>query len=152
MISSPLSVWLELWESSAKAFGVGFRFAEMAQAAGEVIRSRSETIGSAVRDPLNGDYRELGRMVPEKLIAFNRAGGSIIDDLNAIQANAQANWSHGVSLMLSGRPPSAADAAAMWTRSSAVLSRSVSMAGKAMDPVHRTATGNARRLRRNNAR
>jgi hypothetical protein len=151
-MTSPFGLWLDLWESSARSMTAGFRFAEMMQASGEVVRSRSATIGEAMRDPLNGDYRELGLMVPEKVEAFSGAVHSIFGDVAAIQASAQANWSQAASLMMSGRAPTLAEAGAMWTRSGQALNRSIAMAGKALVPVHGAATANARRLRKKKTR
>jgi hypothetical protein len=148
LMTSPFGMLFDLWESGARTMTAGFHFAEMMQASGEVVRSRSATIGEAMRDPLNGDYRELGLMVPEKLEAFSGAAHSIFGDVAAIQASAHANWSQAASLMIAGRAPTIAEAGAMWTRSGQALNRGIGMAGKAMVPVHGAATANARRLRK----
>lgn len=146
-MTSPFGLWLDLWESGMKAASSGLRLAETAHASREVIEHRSKAMSAAMHDPLNADYRELGRMIPEKVEAFSRAGFSAVSDLASIQASLHANWSHAMSIMLSGRMPTMADTSAMTARSSAALNRSVNLAGKALAPVHRTATGNARRLR-----
>ncbi|HWI85595.1 MAG TPA: hypothetical protein VNT42_04630 [Sphingomonas sp.] len=145
-ITSPLDFWLGLWRSGAKATQTSIRFTEMMVASSEVVSSRSGSIADAMRDPLNGDYRELGRMVPEKIDAFSSAGASMWKDMGALQASALAAWSHGASLML--RPSTMADAATMWTHSGDMIGRSMDMGGKAMAPIHRQATANARRLRK----
>jgi hypothetical protein len=145
---SPFGLWLDMWESGARSMTAGLRFAEMMQASSDVVRSRTTTIGEAMRDPLNGDYRELGLMVPEKVEAFSGAAHSIFGDVAAIQASMHANMSQAASLMLAGRAPTMAEAGAMWTRSGQALSRSLGMANKAMAPVHGKATANARRLRK----
>ena len=151
-MTSPFAMWLDLWESGARSMTAGLRFAEMMQASGEVVRSRSTTIGEAMRDPINGDYRELGLMVPEKIEAFSGAAHSIFGDVAAIQASTQANMAQAASLMMAGRAPTISEASAMWTRSGQALSRSLAMAGKAMAPVHGKATANARRLRKKKTR
>jgi len=151
-MTSPFGLWLDLWQSGARSMTAGCRFTEMMQASADVVRSRSATIGHAMRDPLAGDYSELGRMVPEKVEAFSDAARSIVGDVAAIQASMQANASQAAALMLAGRVPTFAEAGEMWTRSGEALSHSLGMASKAMAPVHRKATANARRLRKKKAR
>ncbi|WP_116091603.1 hypothetical protein [Sphingomonas crusticola] len=146
-IASPFDFWLGLWSSGAKATQTGLRFTEMMAASSEVMHSRLGSIAHAMSDPLNGDYRELGRMVPEKVEAFSRAGASMMGDVGALQANMLAAWTHGAAVMLSGRPSTLADAATAWTRSGDMFERSIGMSGKAMAPIHKQATANARRLR-----
>jgi hypothetical protein len=120
----------------------------MTAASGEVIGSRCGSMAAAMRDPLNGDYREFERMIPEKVDAFTRAGASMWQDVGALQSSALAAWSHGAAMMMSGKPSTLADAAAVWTRSGDMLGRSLDMGGKAMAPIHLQATANARRLRK----
>ena len=146
-MTSPFDLWLGLWKSGARATQTSLRFAEMMSASSEVINTRCGTIANAMRDPLNGDYRELERMVPEKVEAFSRAGAVMWTDVGALQAGAFAAWSQGAALMLSGRPSTMAEAATAWTRSAAMIERSLDMGGKALAPIHRQATANARRLR-----
>ncbi len=147
-MTSPFSLWFDLWSSAGKAATTGLRVAETAQASRKVLESRSRMIQAAIADPMRADHAELGRMVTEKVAAFGRAGVAATGDVLAIQASLQSNWSHAMSLMLSGRLPTAADANAMAARSSNAVTRSIAVAGKALAPVHRTATGNARRLKR----
>lgn len=145
---SPFDFWAGLWRSGMEAAQTGLRMTEMLAASAEVVESRCGTAAAALRDPLHGDYRELARMVPEKVEAFARAGTSVWHDLAALQASSLAGWSHAAGLLASGRFWSAQDGMALWNRSGEMVSRSMGMSGRALVPVHRTATANARRLRR----
>jgi hypothetical protein len=126
----------------------GVKMTETMQASGEVIDSRVRTMAAAALDPLGGDYRELGRMVPEKVDAFTQAGATALDDLVAMQSAAMANYQQLVSIALKGRAPTPAEAEAMWARSCGIAARAMDSTGRALAPVHKRATANARRLRR----
>lgn len=141
-------LWGDMMKSGIGAAETGARFAEMVTASADVVESRSRSIADACRDPFGGDYRELGRMVPEKIDAFAKAGRIAVAEVAALQSAAFANWQHLTSLALSGRTPTPTDLTRLATRSTRMATRAADAAGKTMAPIHRAATGNARRLKR----
>ncbi|MBA3896273.1 MAG: hypothetical protein H0X36_03875 [Sphingomonadaceae bacterium] len=141
MTANPYDFWLGMWRT-------GMRLTETMHASGAVIDSRSRAMMDAARDPLNGDYRELNRMLPEKVAAFSQAGASLAADFWALQTQAMANWSQMMTLAMNGRGVSLRDWMAMASRSSAMMTRTGRSGAKALAPVHRAATANARRLKR----
>ncbi len=148
MWSDPFRFWTDVWAAGAEMTRTSVKFGEMAQASAEVIESRSRSIAAACRDPLGSDYRELARMVPEKLAAFQEAGAASLADIQAFQAAAMANWQQMTALAISGRPPSTAAMNAFANRTSQMAKRASAAGGKALAPVHSRATANARRLRK----
>lgn len=146
MTDSALDVWAGWWRNGAEIARTGLRLAEMAQAAGTVIDSRSRTLLAAARNPADADHRELARMLPEKVEAFSQAGASALGDLCALQVDALATWQQLMGVALSGKPASLADLDSLVRRSSRMTDRLVASGGKALDPVHRRTLSNARRL------
>lgn len=149
---NPFELWTGMLRDGAAITRTGFQLAETMQASHAVIDQRSRTIASACRDPLSADYAELGRMVPEKVAAFSQAGAAALDDFHAIQNETLAHWQQLMSIGLRGRLPTGAEMAAMTARSARVATRGAAAAGKALAPIHRTATANARRLQRGRPR
>ena len=148
MTMTPFDYWTGLWRAGQAIAESGIRLAETAEASRAVVASRSGTILSASRDPLNGDYAELSRMVPEKVAAFSEAGASAFDDLRRVQAQSIANWQMMMGIALKGRMATMAEMTTLTTRSAEIVERSAKAGGKALAPIHRSATGNARRLSR----
>jgi hypothetical protein len=142
------SAWAGLWSSGLRLAETGMRMTEVMRASGEVIDSRVRTIAEAAANPLGGDYRELGRMVPEKVDAFSRAGATALGDLVAMQAAALANYQQMASIAFTGRAPTVAEAEAMWSRSLGIVTRAMDSTGRALAPVHGRVTANAKRLRK----
>ena len=122
----------------------GTKWVELMMATGEVVQSRSQTIAAACRDPAGADHRELARMVPEKVQAFSQAHAALARDAGAIQSE----WLKLASMSMSGALLSPAGALDWWQRSARLVDTMAGTAGKAMTPVHRAATGNAKRLRK----
>lgn len=143
---TPFDFWTGMWRSGQAMADAGMKMAQMADASRTVIETRSQAMLAASRDPLNGDYAELSRMVPEKVAAFARAGASAVDDLQAVQAQAIANWQMMMGIALKGRAATPAEVGTMTSRTATIIERSAKAAGRALAPVHRSATGNARRL------
>lgn len=142
------SAWADVWSSGMRMAQTGYRMTETMNASREVIDSRVRTMAEAAVDPMGGDYRELGRMIPEKVEAFGRAGASAFGDLVAMQSAAMANCRQFASLAMAGRAPTVAEAEVMWVRSCGILSQAMDSTGRALAPLHSGATANARRLRR----
>lgn len=134
----------------------GLRAAETIAASQDVIGARSGLIRTALRSPLEADYRELAAMVPEKVEAFSKAGSAIAGEWWAMQADALAQAQQLGAMALRGRPPTAAEWNAMTARTIAhgvrAFERSVALGAGAVKPVHARATSNARRLKRTKKR
>lgn len=152
MAWSPFTLWTDMWTAGMNLADAGLKFGEMLGASAVVVGSRCGTIAAAARDPLQGDYAELGRMVPEKMDAFSRSGRSVMADICSIQSDAVSNWLQLARIAAAGRPPGSTEAARMASRSSRMNARACAAAGKAIAPVHRRATANARRLKRKKPR
>ncbi len=148
----PLLLWSRMIDSGIALSQTGYRFAELMQASTDVIAHRSADMADAARDPLHGDYQEMARMVPEKVAAFGSAAASAADDLRLIQADAFANWRQMAAIATSGRAPRLADLDAIGNRTVRMTERALAAGGKAMRPVHKAATGNAKRLKARPAR
>jgi hypothetical protein len=132
----------------------GTKFSEMMLASHSVIGTRVDLMGAAVRSPLDGDYAELGRMVPEKMAAFSKSGVALSDDWRKAQADLFDQWREWVTLMTD--VPTMGRLSAFGKRSTGrgarAVVRSMGTGGRALDPVHKTATANARRLKRGGAK
>jgi hypothetical protein len=135
-----------MWRSGCALAATNMKVVETLQASQSVVDRRAKTIDSAMRDPLGADYAELARMGPEKVAAFTAAGASAFADVQALQADAFAACRQMFGLAMAGRLPSAAEMTAIVSRSSRMMERAAGAGGKALAPVHRAATGNARRL------
>ncbi|ODP38907.1 MULTISPECIES: hypothetical protein [Sphingomonas] len=112
-----------------------------------VMGSRSQTIDTAMRNPLQGDYRELGKMVPEKVAAFGKAGSVMANDWTAIHGEMLDQGRDLMSALFSW-PPNAARMARIADRGSRLALEMSLAGGRAMAPVHAAVTANDRRLRR----
>jgi hypothetical protein len=139
MIYTPFDFWLGVMRT-------GQKMSATMDASKAVIDSRMQTMAHAARDPLRGDYQELGLMVPEKVEAFSRAGASVMKDALAIQSAAMANWN--ALAAMAWRPATLGDWVGIADRTAGMAKRAGQSGGRALAPVHRAATGNARRLNR----
>lgn len=106
-----------------------------------VIARRSELIADAASNPAEADFAELGRMVWEKGPAFALAGMAWAKDWQALQTAWAGQMLDMVRVATGGAPS---------TRGTARLNRAAARAmgagGRAIAPLHRAATANARRL------
>lgn len=132
MHCNPLQFWADYW-STARSMGRWVQqMGEIAAASQDVIGRRSWIIAEAASNPLDGDYAEISRMVPEKVVAFGRAQQALLEGLTAMQAQALAAWATGWPAM--DMPAS-------------VFRDAVRTAERAIEPIHETSTGNAQRLK-----
>lgn len=138
MRSNPWSDWQRLWRA-------GTMMSETLTASQAVIGHRQRTIEEAMSDPLGADHAELGRMVSEKATAFGTAGASLASDWWAMQADMNAQAA-AIGRMMTGHIPGPRAAQAMMTRGQRLGSAGLASSVRAMTPIHRTATANARRL------
>jgi hypothetical protein len=143
---TPLDFWTSAWRNTASLMKVGVKAQEMANASAFVFAIRSRAIEEAVRDPLNADYGELSRMVPEKLQAFSQAGSDAFSDLFAWQAEAYAVWQQAVGMMMGGKLPTLSQFERLSARSMRMATSASIASSKELAPIHKTATANARRL------
>lgn len=148
MLFSPFDLWSGWMRNSVAMAQMGFRFAEMAQASQMVIGSRSQTIMASAQGASGADQRELARMLPEKIEAFSLAGMAAFGDMAAMQADAFAAWRQMAGMAMSGRVPTATEIESLARQGNRMVDRAISAGGKALAPVHRQATSNARRLSR----
>lgn len=148
MHPNPMTAWMSLWRAGWDVAQTGMKMGELAQASQEVVESRTASIKQALRNPLKGDYRELARMVPEKVSAFTKAAASATQDARALQADAVANYQQ-LTEMASGRHlVTPLDWLTLMARSTRMMECALLAGGKAMAPIHLTATNNAKRLKR----
>jgi hypothetical protein len=135
----------DLWREWQRLMRAGTMWGETISAAHEVVGYRSKTIKAALNNPFAADHVELGRMMSEKGTAFGAAGASLSRDYFAMHADLTAQ-SAALGKMMIGQLPTPGATQAMMTRTqrlgSAVLTSSI----RAMTPVHKAATANARRL------
>lgn len=128
------------------------RACETLIASGQVIAARTTMINDATCSPLDGNYSELGKMVPEKAEAFGKAGAAIAHDWWAMQSAFLAEAQHLGTMAMKGRAPTLAELSALSTRNAAFAMRSLERASaigaKGLRPIHARATSNARRLKR----
>lgn len=146
---NPFQFWTDSLAAGEAMMRTGLRFGEMMAASAEVIDHRSRVIGDACRNPFAADHAELGLMVPEKIEAFQEAATAAAADMAAAHSMLLRNWQEMTAMMVQGHLPTAAQTRALAERSSRIGRRTTAAASKALAPVHRKATANARRLRRN---
>lgn len=148
--------WSRLIASGAEATRTGLRAVDAMNAAHTVIAARTTIIRAAMADPLGADHRELGRMMPEKVSAFSRAGAATVGAWWAGQSAWMGQMHHLGRMATLGRPPSPAELLDLNARFAALALGSIEAATRlganSLAPVHRQVTANARRLQRRQAR
>ena len=145
---TPFDLWSDMWINGMRLAQAGWKTGEMMHASADVIGSRCQSIAEASRNPLAGDYADLGRMVPEKLDAFSRSGWAALRNLETMNAAAAANMAQVSRIAAAGRLPTPVEAQRIATRSSRMIACASAAAGKTLAPVHKRATSNARRLKK----
>jgi hypothetical protein len=152
-------------DMAARLGTTGAELAETAVKAGEMAVAAGTVIGHRVALGARGDISEVTRMSTEKIAAFTAAGSAILGEWHDIQrefarlALAQAQASAGAAFSLGlGLTPFGlislhqryiADTMSRTTDHSVrIAALAAGVGGVALDPVHRTAIDNARRLTR----
>jgi hypothetical protein len=133
------------WREWQRLIRAGTMWSETLTASHEVVGHRTKTIEDALSDPFGADHAELGRMVSEKGAAFGAAGASLARDYFSIQAELSAQAAAMGKLMM-GQLPTPRAALAMTARARRLGSAGLAISIRAMTPVHKAATANARRL------
>ncbi len=132
------------------------RGVETLRASQTVIDVRSEKMRDAVSSPMSADLAELSRMVPEKLDAFGRSANAVTRDTMAMHRAWTVQMQRLGRMMMLGRPPTVSEAAVFANQSGAFALAAMTSASRvgrnALAPVHKAATGNARRLTRTRPR
>ncbi|MEV5023109.1 hypothetical protein MRBLMA1_002980 [Sphingobium sp. LMA1-1-1.1] len=143
--TSPLATWSQMFVIGFDLQRTWMKATETLLASQRVIDARTILICNAGRSPLTGDYRELSRMVPEKIEAFTQSGAALTQNIAVMH---QAFLSQGQAMaaaMLSGNPLWMLQGRSQALRSIDAVSR---MAAVTLEPIHKTATANARRLKK----
>ena len=138
MAINPWSEWQKMWRA-------GTMVSETLAASHQVIGHRQKAIEEAVGNPLGADHAELGRMVTEKGAAFGTAGVSLANDWWAMQGDIGAQMI-AIGKIMEGRPPGPRATQAIIARGQRIGSAALASSIRAMTPVHRAATNNAKRL------
>ena len=136
---------MDPWREWQRMMRAGTMWSETLNAAHAVVGHRSRTIGSALHNPFAADHAELGRMVSEKTRAFGAAGVSLSRDVLEMQADLNAQAA-ALGAMMLGQIPTARAAQAMVSRTQRLGSAALASSIRALTPVHKAATANARRL------
>ena len=152
----PFTSWGRIVAASFEMARTGTRMVETISASAEVIASRSVTIRSAYRSPLDADYAELGRMMPEKVDAFSQAGSAIVDAWWAMGSAWLRETQNLASVSTRQRMPTLSELTSLSNRTAAyslaAMEAGAGLSKKALAPIHRKATANARRLKRGAAK
>ena len=146
------NAWSRMMSAGWSMAQTGMRAAETMGAANEVVAARTALIRSAMHSPLTGDHVELGRMVPEKVEAFSRAGSATISAWWTAQSLWAVEMQHLGAMAMSGRLPTCVGIATFGERVATLGVESFEAAARlgsaTLAPIHRKATDNARRLTR----
>jgi len=150
-MTDPFTTWSRLSSAWFEMAETGVKASRMVETSREIATARTDMIGTAMRTPLQGDYAELGRMVPEKMVAFGKAASLVSDEWLSMQTAFIAEAQVATAMTLRGRPPTAAEWTTQATRSVAFTTRTVErlagLAGLALAPIDATVKANARRLK-----
>lgn len=148
----PFTAWMRLAAAAFDMSRTGHRASDLMHASREVVQKRSGMMAVAMRSPVDGDYAELARMVPEKIGAFSSAGVAIARQCWTMQMALLTEAQHVGALFARGRAPSVAELSELAARTTAYIVTSAEniaqLGAVGLAPVHRTATANARRLKR----
>jgi len=152
----PLTAWSRMVSAGLDMQSTWLRGVETVRASGEVIEARMAVIRAAAAAPRPGDHAELSRLVPEKVEAFGRSAQGVARDVVAMHAAWATHMQRVAMMMLAGRLPTPGEATTLAHQSADYALGATTAAARlgksALAPIHRTATGNARRLRRGRAR
>lgn len=149
----PFTAWSRLMSAGLDMQSTWLRGVETMQASGSVIGARTDMMRSV---PQVGDMTEYARMVPEKVEAFSRSAQTVMRDTLEMQSAWATQMQRVGMMMFAGRVPTFAEATTLVTQSAdyavGAMTAGARLGKGALAPVHRTATGNARRLKRAKAR
>jgi hypothetical protein len=148
----PFTFYARMGSAAFDMAGTVQRTSEMLTASQAVITTRTAMMGAGARSPIEGDYAERGRMVPEKVEAFGKADTAIANDCWAMHSAIMGEAQRIGVMALSGRAPTVSELSALATRDANLALRTFeqasAMGAKGLHPIHASATANARRLKR----
>ena len=135
---------------------------EMLQASGEVISARLEIMAAGLANPGKTDLVEMALMSSEKVAAMSASASTVTRNFGDRMARSAANEMHlasrAASAMASaGDPATLATlqynyAVGWWGRATGQMltlnTELLKAQAQALDPIHRTAVANAKRLKR----
>lgn len=145
LASDYFAIGLNVWSTA-------MRLGETLAATQSVLASRSRTLDTAIRNPMETDFAELGRFVPEKMDAFSRAGLAWTMQFWRLQADAFAQMQDLGAIAMAGARPKPRVVKRVIRRSGKLATEASVSAGRALAPVHKTVTANQKRLKRSNAK
>lgn len=152
----PFSAWMQIVSAGFEMQRTWLRSVETAQASHAVIGARSAKLHGAVVAPMTADHAEFARMIPEKVEAFGRSAAAVARETAAMHFAWTRQMQRVGTMMLAGRPPTLVEAVLLVTRSTdfalGTMAATARLGAGAIGPVHRAATGNARRLGRKERR
>jgi len=137
---------MDLWREWQRMMRAGTMWSETLSAAHAVVGHRSRTIERALSNPFGADHAELGRMVSEKSRAFGAAGASLASDYFSMQADL-SEQAAALGQMMMGQLPTPRATQAMMVRTQRLGSAAMTSSIRALTPVHKAATANAKRLK-----
>lgn len=148
---SPFAAWNRMMSAGFAMAETGMRVAETMQASQGVVAARTGMMGRGA-ETTRADRHELARMVPEKVAAFSRSGTAVADAWWKMNLAFLAEAQHLGAMAMRGRMATPAELQALASRQSSyamgLFEASARMGEAALKPVHKSATGNARRLAR----
>jgi hypothetical protein len=152
-MTDPFTAWSRMMSAGLDMQSTWLRGFETMEASRLVIDARTDMMRKV---PAPGDLAELARMVPEKVEAFSRSAQAVTRDTMAMHNAWAAQMQRIGMMMLGGRIPTITETAKLAEQSMdyalGAMTASARLGKGALAPVHRTATGNARRLKRAKAR
>lgn len=137
---------MKLWLWPLEAFQATARVMETSAASQSVIGARLPMISHAMSNPLSANHSELSRMVTEKVEAFGRSQRVLAVAGQEIRRAGHANAA-AFGRLAGGIVLGPADWMSMFERNLSLAATLMTLPTKAMAPIHRGATANARRLR-----
>lgn len=148
----PFTAWSRMVAAGLEMQSTWLRGVETLQASQTVIDVRSDKLRDAVSSPMSADLAEFSRMVPEKLDAFGRSATAVTRDAIAMYRAWTVQMQRLGRMMMLGRLPTFSEATVFANQSGesalAAMTSGSRVGRDALAPVHKAATGNARRLTR----
>jgi hypothetical protein len=148
-MTDPFTAWSRMLSAGLEMQSTWLRGFETAQASQSVIAARTGMM-RAVPGP--DDLAEYARMLPEKVDAFSRSARSVTRDTMAMHSAWATQMQRVALMMLGGRLPTMTEAATLASQTAeyslGAMTAGARLGKGALAPVHRTVTGNARRLKR----
>jgi hypothetical protein len=142
--------WRRLAAAGTTMQATGQRGVTMMGGARDVIAARGAIIGEAVLSPWTADQRELGRMLPEKVMAMSHAGSAAASVLWDSQALWMKLIQHLGGMAMRGRVPTPTEMVDLGERNATLMLRSAELSARlgaaALAPFSRQVKANVRRL------